>query len=349
MTVKQTILAVVIFGALGFAVLIYFNQDQPAEEISILNDDELAGQESELNPFSIEALMEGQYPGSVLIVEQALPDGSNYRQSIVSYRSEGLKIYTLLTVPKAEQPAAGFPAIVLNHGSVSPEQYSTAERYKDYVAYFARRGYVVLKPDYRGHGNSEGEAQSSYYHPGHVIDVLNAFSSLQKHPDVNPSKIGMWGHSSGGHITTVAMIVNPQIKAGVIWAGLVASYDETFALWRAHRRRIGSPSPGTASPYRRQSQLLEEKYGPISQASEFWRALSPYNHFSEISSPMELHHGTADNIVPLKFAEYFKAKLEEAGKPVTLHVYEGADHNLSGSAFGAAMAKSVEFFNKHLK
>lgn len=151
-----------------------------------------------------------------------------------------------------------------------------------------------------------------------------------------------------GHITTVAMIVNKQIKAGVIWAGLIASYDETFVEWRAHRRRIGSASSGTASPYRTQSQVLEEKYWPISKDSEFWQVMNPYDHFSEIASPIELHHGTADNIVPLKFAEYFQSKLKEAGKNVELHVYQGANHNLSGSAFGPAMARSVGFFQDHL-
>lgn len=42
---------------------------------------------------------------------------------------------------------------------------------------------------------------------------------------------------------------------------------------------------------------------------------------------------------------------EEAGKNVKLYTYTGtgADHSLSGSAFIPAMARSVEFFDKHLK
>ena len=345
----KSLLGVLVLGAVAAALLYFFDLTQPSEVMEVLEEEEGAGQESEPQAFSIETLIDAQYPGSDLFLEQTLSDGPNYTRSVVSYASEGLKIYALLTVPKVDKPAGGFPAIVMNHGSVPPDEYSTPERYKGYVAYFARRGYVVLKPDYRGHGHSEGVPLSSYYDPGYVTDVLNAVSSLQRHPDVNAEKIGMWGHSSGGHITTVAMIVNPKIKAGVIWAGLTASYDETFVEWRAHRRRLGSSSSSTASPYRRQSQVLEEKYGSISQATEFWRGVTPFNYFSRILHPLQLHHGTADNIVPLKYAEYFLGKLLAAGRVAELFTYPGADHNLSGSAFAPAMARSVEFFDQHLK
>ncbi|MDP3740818.1 MAG: alpha/beta hydrolase [bacterium] len=347
---KKTAIIFFLGAAIGLASYLIFQEqeilDEPALEII---DDEQAGSVETTNPFSIKSLMEGQYPGSDLVVEQTLSDGSNYRQQIVSYKSEGLKIFALLTIPKSEKPAGGFPVIVLNHGSVLPDEYSTAERYRDYVAYFAKRGYMVLKSDYRGHANSEGEANSSYYHPGYVIDVLSAVASVQKHPDANSQKIGMWGHSSGGHITTVAMIANPDIKAGVIWGGLVASYDETFLQWRTHRRSIGSGSAPSASPYRRQSQILEEKYGPISSGSEFWQGMNPYNHLSEITSPIELHHGASDNIVPMRFIEYFKENLEKAQKSVKLYTYEGGDHNLSGAAFSPAMSNSVKFFDQYLK
>lgn len=38
-----------------------------------------------------------------------------------------------------------------------PAQYSTTSRYTSYTDVFAGNGYVVVKPDYRGRGNSEGD------------------------------------------------------------------------------------------------------------------------------------------------------------------------------------------------
>jgi len=107
-----------------------------------------------LNPLSIEWLRQQDYPGSEIVIEETLAPGSNYTRYIASYRSEGLKIFALLTVPSGEKPESGWPVIVFNHGYIRPDQYRTTERYVAYVDGFARNGYIVFKSDYRGHGNS---------------------------------------------------------------------------------------------------------------------------------------------------------------------------------------------------
>src|SRR5213075_2420317 len=108
---------------------------------------------------------------------------------VASYRSDGLKIFGLLTVPNGRKPAAGWPVIIFNHGYIPPSQYRTTERY------------VVFKPDYRGHGSSEGQPSSAYGSPGYTVDVLNAVTTLQRYPDADRNRIGMWGHSLGGNVT----------------------------------------------------------------------------------------------------------------------------------------------------
>ena len=111
---------------------------------------------------SIPAMRQMSYPGSEIIFEDTLEPGANYNRYYVSYLSEGLKQYGLLTIPYGETPPTGWPAIVFNHGYIPPSQYRTTERYIAYVDGFARSGYIVLRPDYRGHGFSEGEARGSY-------------------------------------------------------------------------------------------------------------------------------------------------------------------------------------------
>ena len=171
----------------------------------------------------------GSYPGSDIVIEQELDPGANYRRYYVSYLSEGLKIYALLTIPNGEMPTNGWPGIVFNHGYIPPEQYRTTERYIAYVDQLAINGYVVFRIDYRGNDRSEGEPTGAYSNPGYMIDVLNAISSLQRFPQVNPEKIGMWGHSMGGYLTLRAMVISKEVKAGVIWAGVVG-FLSRFAL-----------------------------------------------------------------------------------------------------------------------
>lgn len=131
------------------------------------------------------------YPGSDLTIEQELLDGVNYRQYIASYKSDGLKIYGLLTVPEEQKPENGWPVIIFNHGYIPPDQYRTTERYTAYVDALARNGYLVFKPDYRGHGNSEGQPLGAYYSSAYTIDVLNAVSALKRYQDADPQRIGL--------------------------------------------------------------------------------------------------------------------------------------------------------------
>lgn len=297
------------------------------------------------DPLTIESLRKGNYPGSDLTIEETLEPGSNYSRYIASYKSEGLKIYGLLTVPTNEKPESGFPVIIFNHGYIAPSEYRTTERYVAYVDGFARSGYIVFKPDYRGHGSSEGEAIGAYGSNGYTIDVLNALATLKKYKDANPNRIGMWGHSLGGYITLRAMVVNKDIKAGVIWAGVVGSYNDLLNNWR---RGSFTPPPGLPSGVRRWRQVLQEKYGTPEQNPDFWNSISANSFLVDISGPLQLHHGTADTSVPVEFSQKLDDQLKQAGKVGELYTYEGDDHNLANN-FSAAMQRSVEFFDRNLK
>lgn len=300
------------------------------------------------NPLSIEAMRKRTYPGSDLTIEETLAPGSNYNQYIAWYMSDGLKIYGLLTVPAGEKPETGWPVIIFNHGYIPPEQYQTTERYVAYVDAFARNGYIVFKPDYRGHGNSEGRPEGAYYSPAYTADVLNAVASLKQYKDADPGKIGMWGHSLGGNLTLRVMVTSGDIKAGVIWAGVVGTYEELMTKWQ--RTRPWQPSrrevEGHVTSIR---QNLLDKYGSPQDNPEFWQAIDPRFHLADISGPLQLHQGLSDEEVPPLFSESLEKDLEQAGKTVEFYTYEGADHNISSPNFELAMQRSIDFFNKNLK
>src|SRR3990172_7298019 len=220
------------------------------------------------HPLTMEAMRSRDYPGSDITIEQTLDPGSNYYRYVASYLSDGLKIYGLLTVPYATAPEGGWPAIIFNHGFIPPTEYRTTERYVAYVNALATNGYVVFKPDYRGHGDSEGAASGGYSSPAYTVDVLNALASVQRYPGVNPEKMGMWGHSMGGHLTLRAMVTVKSIKAGVIWAGVVGSYQDMMTNWRRNR-----PFPTTSGRLSRIGQELTDTYGSRGVKPAFWAEL----------------------------------------------------------------------------
>ena len=135
------------------------------------------------HPLQIDAMRARDYPGSDIVVEQVLEPGGNYNRYYVSYLSDGLKIYALMTIPNGQKPASGWPVVIFNHGYIPPDVYRTTERYIAYVDEIASSGYIVFRSDYRGHDRSEGQAGSIYTQPNYSIDVLNAVASVKRHPD----------------------------------------------------------------------------------------------------------------------------------------------------------------------
>ncbi len=334
-------------------VVLFVSRSQPntakvadnSEQTNLDNGTEELVLVSKEHPLTIESLRKGEYFGSEFVIEEDLGVGSNYRKYRVSYLSEGFKIYGLLTVPN-EKRAEGWPVIVFNHGYIPPAEYRTTERYVAYQDAFAKAGYVTIKSDYRGHGNSEGVAAGGYGSNAYTIDVINALESVKKYPGVNVNKIGMWGHSMGGYITLRTMVVRGDIKAGVIWAGVVASYPDLLNNWR--RRSPQATPVGSAFGARRWRDMLVEQYGTPEMNPEFWSSISANAYLNNVSGPIQLHHGTADTSVPVEFSQKLKRELDDMNKVVEYHEYSGDDHNLTDN-LSLALKRSIEFFDKYLK
>jgi len=284
------------------------------------------------------------YPGSDIVIQSEFDRGANYRRYYAWYESEGLKIYGLLTIPDGEMPEGGWPAIVFNHGYIPPDVYRTTERYIAYVDRIARSGYIVYRIDYRGHDRSEGEASGAYGSPDYTIDVLNAVASIKKFPQVNPEKIGMWGHSMGGYLTLRSMVITKDVKVGVIWAGVVASYPDLIYNWR----RTGNFTPSPSSRGRGWRTRWIEQYGTPEENPDFWAAVSSNTYVADLSGPLQLHHGTEDEDVPLAFSIRLAEEVRAVGGIADLYTYEGDNHNIS-KYFTTAMDRTIAFFDQYLK
>jgi|SRR3989344_6139781 len=331
----------ILIVTVGFAGII-LTKNTPK---TLIEDQEnQGGLEENLHPLSIEYMQQQSYPGSDITIEQTLPAGSNYNQYIASYKSDGLKIYVLLTVPQGAKPKNGWPVIIFNHGFIPPDQYRTTERYVAYVDALSRNSYIVFKSDYRGHGNSEGKAEGGYGSNVYTIDVLNALASLKKYNEADPKRIGMWGHSMGGGITLRSMVISKDIKAGVIWAGVVGSYSDLVNNWR-RRDWMPKSTPHWATSWR---QNLIDQYGTPEQNPQFWNSISANSHVEDISGPIQLQHAKDDSHVPFTFSDKLKSQLQEVSKTVEFYSYEDDDHNLTNS-FGIAMDRSIAFFDKYVK
>lgn len=269
----------------------------------------------------------------------------NYESFLTSYDSDGLRIDGLLTRPTGEMPAQGWPAIVFIHGYIPPTQYETQERYVDYVNFLARNGFVVFKIDLRGHGDSEGEPGGAYYSSDYVIDALNASSALANSDFVNPSGIGLWGHSMAGNVVLRAMAAKPEIPAAVIWAGAGFTYEDLqeFGIDDNSYR----PPTGMAQRQRRRQQLFDT-HGQFDPDNPFWATVTPTSYLNDLQGAIQLHHAVDDDVVSVEYSRTLDTALDETTVPHQLFEYPSGGHNLSSPSFTPAMQRTVEFFREYL-
>lgn len=296
---------------------------------------------------TIDYLRSLEIRSSEITIESKTADKPDYTEYIASYLSEGNRIYGLLTIPTSESPEGGFPAIVFNHGYIPPEDYNTTERYIDYVDFLAQRGFVVFKIDYRGHGRSEGEPNWGYFSPGYTIDTIIALKSLQLMDFVNSGKIGMWGHSMGGNVVLRAMLIEPDIQAGVIWAGAVYSYDDFM------RYSIGNPTYTPArddlSRGRQMDRAIFDIHGPPDTNDPYWRSVSLTENIEYLRNPVQIHHAEDDTVVNIGYSQDLTEVLLDAGKNYEFYIYTSGGHNIAEPYFELAMQRTVDFFHEHLK
>jgi dipeptidyl aminopeptidase/acylaminoacyl peptidase len=89
-------------------------------------------------------------------------------------------------------------------------------------------------------------------------------------------------------------------------------------------------------------------YGTPEQNPEFWDSVSANAFLADLSGPFQLHHGTADEDVPVEFSQKLYEQIQAANHDVEIYTYDGDNHNISGY-FTTAMNRTIEFYDRYLK
>lgn len=293
---------------------------------------------------TIASLRARSYPPSTLLSVRSDADQGGYVNTVVSYQSDGLREYALMSVPDGARPATGWPVIIINHGYSDPATYQTdGSPYSAFVAAFARAGYMVLKPDYRGHGQSQGVASGGHLSPVYAYDLLNLVSTLQVDSRFDASRIGLFGHSMGGDEVLRALVVSKSIKAAAFLAGVVGSMYDIFYNWPQTPASAVSPVP---------QQLAVENtviatYGTPAGNPAFWNSASAINYVDSITAAVQINQDVGDTVVPKIFSDHLAAALRAAGKVFEYNTYPGDDHQFLRNR-ASVLAATVRFYRAHL-
>ncbi len=306
-------------------------------------------------PLSIEAMRADTHTAT-LTFERALEDGPSFSAYLVSYRSSGLKVYAMVAVPNTPKPRAGYPVLVANHGFVpTAENYGiTAEGidsrpgdyYRDVPDIYAREGFLVVMPDYRGHNISEGIEfttgflATNYY----TLDVLALLSALPGLDDADLDKLFMWGHSLGGEIALRTLLVDGSIRGASLWSPVGGSLWEQAYHYSWYYSDDGTDSRDT--PKAQMEQLVRDidslGFPYDADSSE------PGQFLHYLDTPIIVHHAKDDGEVPYIWSELLATKLELQGKAYTFYSYDSDNHLFEDELQAMAVARDVEFFRSQL-
>jgi dipeptidyl aminopeptidase/acylaminoacyl peptidase len=152
----------------------------------------------------------------------------------------------------------------------------------------------------------------------------------------------MLGHSLGGGIALNVMVVKPDlVKAYVLFAPMSSDYLDNFNRWILGRREPKFGPPKIA-------KKIIEKYGSPEANPEFWKNISAITFISNVKSPVQVHHGTADNSVPIEWSKKLEKLFKEHNKDIKLYTYAGEHHEFIDQ-WPLVMKRSVGFFDGILK
>ena len=132
-------------------------------------------------------------------------------EQAVTFTSAGLKLSGVVHVPSGMRAGERRAAFIVLHGFGSNK---TSSNTMQPTKVLGELGYVVLRFDMRGCGESEGEF-------GRVIcleqveDTRNALTFLADHPAVDPERIGVIGSNFGGAVAVYTGGVDKRVAAVV--------------------------------------------------------------------------------------------------------------------------------------
>ncbi|MDP2638504.1 MAG: prolyl oligopeptidase family serine peptidase [Candidatus Levybacteria bacterium] len=297
--------------------------------------------EKPLDKYTFQNLKKNNFSPSPIILGKSLNENINFISQIFYYNVEGKKISGLLNVPVSE---GLYPVIVMMRGFVPKEIYETGVGTKRAGEVFAQNGFITIAPDFLGYGDSDNPSLDSieerFQTYTTALGLLSSIENLNNGLDASysgkikadTSRVGIWGHSNGGHIALSILEVTGKNYPTVLWAPVSKPFPYSIFFFMDEFEDHGKA-------LRRVVANFENDYNI--------ELYSPSNFYSWINAPIEIHQGTADDAVPFKWSDLLVKDLTELEKDVTYFSYPGADHNLL-PGWDVAVQRSLEFYKEKL-
>jgi uncharacterized protein len=252
----------------------------------------------------------------------------------VSFENESAKLFGIVHRPLLVKGKR--PAIVFCHGF----EGNKCGRHRAYVTLaqeFAKSGFVSLRFDYRGSGDSEGEFKDVTLE-GEISDTLKAIDLLSEDDQVDPDRICLFGRSLGSVIAIQAAARHQAIKSIALWAPI---YSTVFwrELWEASQRN--TLTEGQEKALERLHRIPNGTF-----LSEFFNVDIGKELQTLSAIPLLLIHGEKDSVVPIQQSEMYQKARQRVEGATSFIRLPNTEHDFSDQVEQEmAMRKTYDWFN----
>lgn len=234
-----------------------------------------------------------------------------------------------LTVPPHLDETKKYPVIVYVYGGPHSQLVTGGWMHGigGWDLYMAQHGYVLFTIDGRGTGNRGFEFESVIHRQlgvKEMEDQMKGIEYLKSLPFIDVDRIGVFGWSYGGFMTTNLMLTHPDVfKVGVAGGPVI---DWSFYEIMYGERYMDHPKD---NPEGYANNNLREKA-------------------DQLKGHLLLIHGDSDPVVVWQHSLSFLKACVNAGTFPDYFVYPGHKHNVIGKDRPHLMEKITRYFEEHL-
>jgi dipeptidyl aminopeptidase/acylaminoacyl peptidase len=253
--------------------------------------------------------------------------GAGFTKYQMTWPSGGQTMTGTISLPDGSGP---FPVVVVNHGFIPPDRYWVGQDSGIFGDPMAAHGFISVAPNWPGYAGSGPGAPGLPPIVQEVVATLDLVSSLATLPQADTGKVGLVGHSNGGGISEIAMVVDPRIRAVVLHGPVSSDMADNARKW-------WMSTPGGTGPM-----------GSPDANPDRYAHLSPRNYFGAGDPPTLIIQGTSDQEIPAAWTQATLAALQAKGIESRLSLYPGAMHDFAGTNLSAAVTEQESWIRQAL-
>lgn len=242
----------------------------------------------------------------------------------------GIPLYSRLYKPAGFDSTKKYPVIVYWYGGPHVQLVGNVwnGNAADYwFQYMAERGYVVFSIDTRGSDNRGREFEQSIFRrvgDAQMEDMADALNWLTQKTWIDKNRMGLFGWSYGGFMTTDFMLNHPGVFKAAVAGGPVMN-------WQYYEVMYG------------------ERYMDTPQENpEGYAATNLIKQAGKLKGKLLLIHGLQDPVVVQENSVNFVKACVDNGVQVDYMIYPGHEHNVGGKDRAHLYQKITDYFMEHL-